>query len=287
MGSPTVAFNRQYQDTITLLVQQMESKFESAVMVDRNFTGEKKFYDQYSTDDMVEISTRYQDTPVQLPNHARRMVTPRYFVSNTLEDPSDALQMLIDPKSAYMQAKKASAGRKKDDIIVAALSGTSYSGQNGTTSNTLSGTSLIAAGGTGMTKLKLIQAKVTLDENEVDSEDRFLGCAASQIGDLLNTTEVANSDFNTVKALVEGTLNTWLGFTIKRAERFTVDGSSARMCYAWQKKGVQLAIMKDAVGRVDERADKNYAWQVYLKLVLGAVRLEEARVIEIKCVETF
>lgn len=287
MGAPNVAFVRQYQDTITLLAQQMESQYESCVMVDRNFNGEKKFYDQYSTDSMAEIVSRYADTPTQLPNHDRRMVTPRYFVSNTLEDPQDALQMLIDPKSAYMQAKKAAGARKKDDIIVAALGGTAYSGQNGTTTNALSGTSLIASSGAGMTKLKLIQAKVTLDENEVDREDRYLGCSASQIGDLLNTTEVASSDFNTVKALVEGTLNTWLGFNIKQSERFTVDGSSARECYAWQKKGVQLAIQKDVTGRVDERPDKNYAWQVYLKLVLGAVRLEEARVIQIKCTETF
>lgn len=287
MGAPNVAFVRQYQDTITLLAQQMESRYEGAVMVDRNFHGEKKFYDQYSTDDMVELTTRYQDTPVQLPNHARRMVTSRYFVSNTLEDPADALQMLVDPKSAYMEAKKAAGARKKDDIIVAALGGTSYSGQNGTISNTLSGTSLIAASATGLTKLKLIQAKVTLDENEVEDQDRFFGCAASQIGDLLNTTEVTSSDFNVVKALVEGTVKTWLGFNFKPSERFTVDDSSARKCYAWQKKGIQLAIMKDVMGRVDEREDKNYAWQVYLKLVLGAVRLEEARVIEVKCVETF
>lgn len=287
MGTPAVAFVRQYQDTITMLVQQMESQYESCVMVDRNFRGEKKFYDQYSTDSMVEIISRYADTPVQLPNHDRRMVTPRYFVSNTLEDPADALQQLVDPKSAYMQAKKAAAARKKDDIIVAALGGTSYSGQNGTTSNTLSGTSLIAAGGTGMTKLKMIQAKVTLDENEVEVEDRYLGCASSQIGDLLNTTEVSSADFNTVRSLVEGTLKTWLGFNIVRSERFSVDGSSARMCYAWQKKGIQLAIQKDTTGRVDERPDKNYAWQVYLKLVLGAVRLEESRVVEIKAVETF
>lgn len=287
MPSPSTAHVRQYQDTIALLAQQLDSRFRGAVMVDSNFRGEKKFYDQYSTDEMVEITSRYEDTPVQLPNHDRRMVTPRYFVSNTLEDPADALQMTIDPKSTYMQAKKASAERKLDDIVVAALGGTAYSGQNGTTSNTLSGTSLIAAGGTGMTKAKLIQAKVTLDENEVEKENRSLALSASQLGDLLNTTEVTSSDYNVVKALVEGTVNTWLGFQMLQNERLTVDGSSARKCYAFQKKGIQLAISKDAEGRIDERADKNYAWQVYLRLVLGAVRLEEDRVIEIKCVETF
>lgn len=287
MGAPSVAFVRQYQDTVALLCQQLESRFRGAVMVDTNFKGEKKFYEQYNTDDMVEITSRYEDTPTQTPNHDRRMVTPRYFVSNTLEDPADALQMLIDPKSTYMQAKKASAERKLDDIVIAALTGTAYSGQSGATSNTLSGTSLIAASSTGLTKLKMIQAKVTLDENECDKEDRYLAHSASQLGDLLNSTEVTSSDFNTVKALVEGTLNTWLGFSLIHSERLGVDGSSARKCVAFQKKGMQLAIAKEIEGRVDERADKNYAWQVYLRMCLGAVRLEEARVIQILCVETF
>jgi hypothetical protein len=51
--------------------------------------------------------------------------------------------------------------------------------------------------------------------------------------------------------------------------------------------GLMLAIQKDIEGRVDERPDKNYAWQVYLKLCMGATRLEEARVVQIACVETY
>lgn len=287
MGAPNTAFVRQFQDSISMLAQQLDSRLRATCMVDTNFKGEMKMYDQYSTDDMTEIISRYQDTPVGLPNHERRKVVPRYFVSNTIEDPTDALQMIVDPKSAYMQAKRASANRKIDDIVISALGGTAYSGQNGTTSNTLSGTSLIAAGGTGMTKLKLITAKVALDENEADSEDRYLVHTASQLGDLLNTTEIASSDYNVVRALVEGQVDTWLGFKFVRSERLGVDGSSARKCYAYQKKGIQLAIAKEAEGRIDERPDKNYGLQVYLKIALGAVRLEEDRVVEIKCVETF
>lgn len=287
MGAPSVAFVRTYESNIQMLAQQHEFNLMESVMIDHSFKGEKKFYDQYGTDDMVELVSRFQDTPVQSGNHARRMVTPRYFVSNTLEDPTDALQMLIDPKSTYMQAKKSAANRKKDDITISAFGGTSYSGQNGTTTNTLSGTSLIAAGGTGLTKLKMIQSKVTLDENEVEKEDRFFAHSASQLGDLLNTTEVTSSDFNVVKALVEGSLNTWLGFKMKHTERLLTDDASARLCYAYQKKGIQLAIQKEVTGRVDERNDKNYAWQVYLSMSLGSVRLEEVRVIQVKCVETF
>jgi hypothetical protein len=44
-------------------------------------------------------------------------------------------------------------------------------------------------------------------------------------------------------------------------------------------------VQKEIEGRVDERADKNYAWQVYMRMCLGSTRLEEARIVQIACVE--
>jgi hypothetical protein len=290
MPAPSTAFVKQYQDSIALLVQQTESRARSAVLVDTNFKGEQKFYDQYNSDDMVEISSRYEDTPVQTPNHDRRMVSPRYFVSSTLEDPVDALQMLIDPKSTYMMAKVNAANRQTDDLIIAALGGTAYSGKTGSTSNTLagydSGSHVIASGSAGLTKTKCINAKRLLDKDEVEKNDRFLLHSADGLADMLGTTEVASSDYNVVKALVQGEINTWLGFTWLHSERLSTNDSSERLLYAFQKYGLQLAIQKDITGRIDERTDKNYAWQVYLKMCMGAVRLEEARVVQIAVTET-
>ena len=285
MAAPDTAFVKQYQDTIAILAQQMDTRLRPCVMVDTNFRGEQKFYDQYNADSMVEIVSRYADTPVQLPDHRRRMVSPRYFVSNTLEDPVDALQMLIDPKSTYMQAKMFAAARQIDDLIITALGGTAYTGKAGAGTQAL--TLSIAAGGTGMTKIKCIQAKKNLDSGEVEDTDRFMVARASQFADLLNTTEVTSSDYNVVKALVEGDINTWLGFTWVRSERLVNTTGSTYAAYAFQKKGVQLAIQKDIEGRIDERPDKNYAWQVYLRMCMGATRLEEARVCQVLCVETF
>jgi len=292
MATPDTAFVQQYQDAITMLAQQMNTRLRERVMVDTNFKSEKKFYEQYASDDLVELSTRYQDTPIQLPDHRRRMVTPRYFVGNTLEDPTDAKQMLIDPKSTYMQAKQAAAGRKIDDLIVTTLGGNAFTGKTGSTSQALGSAQQIAVtvggGGSdvGMNKAKVLNAKRLLDAAEVEEEDRTMGITARQLEDMLNITEVASSDYNVVKALVQGELNTWCGFQWVRTQRFTTDGNSDRLCYAWQKKGLQLAISKEPEGKISERPDKNYAWQVYLRICLGATRLEEARVVEIACDES-
>ena len=284
MGTPNTAFVRQYQDTISLLVQQLDSRLRGCVMVDTNFTGDSKFYEQYASDSMVELTSRYSDTPIQLPDHRRRKVTPRYYVSNTLEDPKDALQMLIDPKSTYMQAKQAAAARQIDDTIITAFNATAYTGQEGTTTQAFDSNNQIAVGTTGLTKAKMLSAKKLLDAAEVDKEDRFIVTSAEQVEDLLNTTEVTSGDYNVVRTLVQGEINTWIGFQFKHSERLNTSGGN-RLVYAWQRKAMQLAIQKDVMGRVDPRPDKNYAWQVYMKLCLGATRLEEARIVEIACAE--
>lgn len=289
MGAPSTAYIQEYQNTIYLLAQQQDNRFQMAVCVDSKWTGSAKFYDQYNQDSMVELTTRYADTPTQTPDFRRRMVTPRYFVSSTLEDPKDALQMAIDPKSTMMQAKWAAANRTKDDLIISAQGGTAYTGQSGTTAVTFPTSNKIVYNqfttGNGLTKAKVLAAKRILDANEVESTDRFLSHTAAQLEDLLNTTEVTSSDYNVVKALVQGELKTWCGFAFIHSERLLTDTNSNRLVYAWQRMGVQLAIQKDIEGRVDERADKNFAWQVYLRMCMGSTRLEEARIVQIACVE--
>jgi hypothetical protein len=289
MGAVTTAFVRQYNDTIAMLVQQKMTKLRGSVLVDTDFTGEYKFYDQLGATEMIEKTSRHQDTPIIDPDHNRRRLGKQDFIHNTLFDKEDQLAMLIDPKSKYMLAATMAAGRKMDDVIITGMGGTAYSGVAGATSvafgNGLTDDNTIAAGGAGLTKAKILQAKKMLDEQEVDDDDRFLVCSAEQIEDLLNTTEVASSDYNSVKALVEGQIDTWIGFKFIRSERLDTDDSDNRLVYAYHKAAIQLGIQKEANGRIDERPDKNYAWQVFMSMSIGATRLEEERIVKILCAE--
>ena len=290
MSNPSTVFVQQYNNTIYLLAQQQDTRTRGTVMVDTNWTGQAKFYDQYNQDTAQELLGRYADTPLQLPDFRRRMVSPRYFVSATLEDPKDALQMAIDPKSTMMQAKMAAFNRTTDDLVIAAMGGTSYTGQNGATGVTFTAANQIAynkfSSGNGLTKAKVLRASRLLNSYEVEANDRFLLHTAAQLEDLLNTTEVTSSDYNVIKALYMAELNTWCGFNFVRSERLLTDTNSSRLVYAYHRAAVQLAIQKDIEGRIDERVDKNYAWQVYAKMCMGATRLEENRIIQIACTES-
>lgn len=279
------AFVQQYKDMITHLVQQKAAKLQRSVKVDTNFVGEYKFYDQLGSTEMIEKTSRHQDTPSIDPDHQRRRISKRDFIHNVLFDTEDQLNMIVDPKSDYAEGARMAAGRKIDDRIIAAYNATAYSGKTGSTSTSFTAANQIAHASAGMTKAKLLEAKRLLDDAEVDEEDRFLVLGTRQVENLLNTTEVASSDYNTVKALVDGALNTWLGFTLIRSSRLGVT-SSIRRCYAYHRAAMQLAIQKEPEVKIDQRPDKNYCWQVFLALSIGATRLEEARIVEISCDES-
>jgi len=108
---------------------------------------------------------------------------------------------------------------------------------------------------------------------------------SKQMSDLLALEKVTSSDYASIKALVQGEINTYLGFNFIRTERLGLDGSSNRQVLAFTQSGIGLAVGSDVSTRISERADKNYATQVFLSMTIGATRIEDEKVVEIACVE--
>ena len=285
MGLVDTAFVQQYTDTLRQLVQQRRTKLRDAVMVDTNFVGEFKFYDQLGSTSMTEKVSRHQDTPITSPDHQRRRISKRDYVVNHLLDTEDQLNMLIDPKSSYMQSQAMAAARQIDDVIIEAFDADAATGKTGSGTATFDADNIIAVGASGLTKTKLLDAKRILDDNDVEEDDRFLALKPAQLSDLLLVDEVTSSDFNVVKALVQGELNTWIGFNFRMTTRLENNSSGNRKCFAWHRAAMQLGIQKEPTGRIDQRPDKMYAWQVFFSMSIGAVRLEEKRIVEIVCSE--
>jgi len=114
---------------------------------------------------------------------------------------------------------------------------------------------------------------------------RFLVCGPQQIADLLAVTQVTSSDFNTVKALAQGDINSFLGFDFITSNLLTQDATPNRQVFAFAADGIKLGIGKDITAKISERDDKSYSTQVYYSMDLGATRMEEEKIVEIACVE--
>jgi hypothetical protein len=281
----TTAFVNQFSSNIQMLSQQMGSLLRNAVDVE-TVNGEKAFFDQVGSAAAVLRTTRHADTPLIDTPHSRRMVTMSDYEYADLIDDQDKVRLLVDPTSTYARAAAAAMSRAMDDVIIAAAFGTSLTGKDGTTSTPFDSNNSIAVGSAGLTLAKLLEAKEILDSNDVDpSIPRYIAVSPKQISNLLDDPEVTSADFNTVRALVKGDLDTYVGFKFITTNRLPVNGSGDRRVFAWAMDGIKLAIGKEPTARIDERADKSYATQVYYCMSVGATRMEEAKVVEILCDE--
>lgn len=285
----TTAFVQQYSSNVQMLSQQMGSLLRGVVDVE-SVVGKNAFFDQVGKTTAVLRTSRHSDTPQIDTPHSRRRVSLADYEWADLIDNADKVRLLIDPTSSYAKAAAAAMGRAMDDVIIAALGGTAYTGETGSTSVALpSGQKPYSASQTdGLTVAKLLKAKELLDLADVDpSLPRFIVVGPKQISDLLNTTEVKSSDFNTVKALAQGQLDSFLGFKFIVSNRLKFDATNTddRLAYAFTSDAIKLAVGQDVIARIDERADKSYSTQVYYAMSIGATRMEEEKVVEIACDE--
>jgi hypothetical protein len=281
----TTAFVQQYSNNVQMLSQQKGSLLRSAVDVE-TVVGKNAFFDQVGSALAVKRTTRHADTPQMDTPHARRRVSLVDYEYADLIDNQDKIRTLIDPTSAYASAAAYALGRAQDDEIIAALSGTAYTGETGSTATALPVSQKITEGGTnGLTIAKLRSAKEILDAASVDpSIARYIAVSPKQITDLLGTTEVTSSDFNSVKALANGEVNSFLGFNFIVSNRLT-SASSKRLCLVWAMDGCKMAIGQDLMTRIDERSDKGYSTQIYVCQSIGATRMEEEKVVTIQAHE--
>ena len=246
--------------------------------------GKNAFFYQVGSVTAIEKTSRHSDTPQIDTPHARRRVSLADYEFADLIDQQDKVRLLIDPTSSYAQAAAMAMGRAMDDVIISAALGTAFTGETGSTST--ANANQIVHGSAGLTIAKLRTAKQTLDLGSVDpSIPRFIIVSPKQITDLLGTTEVTSSDFNTVKALANGEVNSFLGFNFIVSNRLALS-STTRSCIAYAQDGIALAVGKDVQARIDERADKSYATQVYYCMSIGATRMEEAKVVEVQATES-
>jgi hypothetical protein len=279
----TTAFVEQYSANIQMLSQQMGSLLRDAVR-NESVVGKDAYFDQIGKVTAVLKTSRHSDTPQIDTPHSRRRVSLADYEFADLIDQQDKVRLLIDPTSSYAKAAAYAMGRAMDDVIIAAALGTANTGVSGGTPVTFPAGNIVAAnlGGTGMNIEKLASAKQILDAGDVDpSIKRHIIVSPQEIADLLNTTTVTSSDFNTVKALVHGEIDSFMGFKFHVSNRLVDNGAANTQCIAFAEDGILLGVGKDVTARIDERADKSYATQVYYCQTIGATRMEEAKVVSV------
>ena len=286
-------FTTQFDSNWKHLVQQKNSKLKEYVTLD-SIEGKEKSYNQLDATSMTQITDRSRDTRITDQAMAKRWIRPLNYDCAKLVDEFDEqfLGEVVLPTSPIIQSHAAAYARTCDKIIIDALGGTAFTGTTGTTATVLPAGQKIAANyvesgavaNSGLTIAKLRAAKFLFDANEVDEEEeRIMVVSAKQLQDLLRTVEATSADYNSVRALVDGTLNTFMGFKFRRSQQLPL-AVDIRSCFAYVKSGVILA-ERGLKTMMDVRPDLSHSLQIRSVASLAAVRMEEKKVVEIACDE--
>ncbi|MBP52290.1 MAG: hypothetical protein CMI27_04010 [Opitutae bacterium] len=303
--SPTLALIDQYQPKFESqwrrLAQQVDSRLSGAVSVNSNCTGEVNYRDQIKPIDVSSLGTPSQNriaaTAISEIETQKRANYPEKFQAVKHFDEFDEVWLAEQskPTSQTFLEFKAGFNRKMDDLIIAAATGTSKTGNNGAVSTTLPTTQVISVdtGGTGsgMNLSKILDAKQLMEQNEVfgqdiDGDDAYLVLNAKALRGLYDEAKITSSDYaGELQALFNGEIDQFLGFNFIRTERLAV-ATNVRTCFAFVKSGIALDIWQNPKFKLSERNDFNDAAQLRGTAAAGATRLEEIKVVEIPCDES-
>jgi hypothetical protein len=214
-------------------------------------------------------------TPLNV-SFSHATVTLQDFNAAEYADIFNQAKVNFDERQELVQVVANAIGRRQDQIILDALAGSS-------TSNVVDEDE----GGTdtGLNVAKLRAAKKLLDKNNVPMSDRHIIIHANSLASILGETSVTSADFNTVRALVSGELNTFLGFMFHtigdRAEGGLPIDSSERKLWAFHR---------DAVGYAEgiaPRTEINYipektSFLVNAVFSAGAIAIDAEGIVEVQ-----
>ena len=296
-----VSFVDQFKANILMLSQQKQAKLRGCCRPE-SVTGDTMYVERLGPKDAQLRGARHGETPVSDAQHSRRKLSMAdYIVPADLIDKPDKLKLLIDPQSSYTQNQVFSLNRAIDDVVIAALYGAAYGGHaGGTTINSYdvgesrlvqSDGTIRAAGSdfsdateTPLTIAKLLTCKQLLDDAEIDEDrQRYFVCNPFNLNQLMNTTEVKSSDYNTVKALAQGNVDTYMGFKFIKSTRLPADDTDtgATRCFAFAQDAIVLAVAEEPSVSVSVRNDLCDSIQVFSTLSIGATRVEGPAVVQI------
>ena len=279
MSDESTLFTIQWGDELRPLAQQMQEKLAGTTEEKHGVVGERTTMEQVAARPMKRRTVRHAPVVPTDPDLRRRWITMIDYDDYAIFDKQDQLKTLLDPKNAFNRSLIMGGNRLKDQVRIDAAIADTYYGKDG--SSTVSISTPIANGGTGLTQAKLRQINENYDTNNVDpDEEKFLIIGPKDHTDLLKLSEVVSKDFNDRPVLVKGRVEYWMGHKIIVSNLLSTT-SGITKCISFVRSGLGIAFAMDFNLSVDQRVDlTGKPWQASANISVGAARLEETKVQE-------
>lgn len=240
---------------------------------------------------LEEKNHRNEDTNISDIDYSQRWVKKPKSANNAqLLDRDDVQATQLDLKSPIVAQSANGVRRYHDERFLVGFFGNAWVGEHGDTALPFPGANILPHGNTGLTKAKLIDIREMLGLADVDfeAETPIILIDPESESDLLNITEYTNADYNDTRTLVQGEIKPWLGFrfvraNLKSARAYPVgstlvnQGGGVLSLPVFLPSGLHRAVWNEFFGRVEQRSDKNYSWQIYADACSAVTRTEEAK----------
>ena len=301
MANPIELYQTEYTNNLLARYQQSKSRLADFVPTE-DFDGERKDFPRISSATAptnITNAARFSATPQNEADFDKRWIYPDAFekVTHFMQWDEKFLGKIALPGSAVQSEHLKAFLRQFDDTVIAAALGNVKTGKLGTTDSALPGSQKIVHGSTGMSLTKLLSTLDILDGADNLDEgdgDRVFVWTVKQRSELLNTTEVKSADYNTVRALAEGKIDSFMGFKFKIVKRLPMVNIAVdpdydppvwiRSCVAFQR-GAITATRHMKPTSMTVRDDLRNALQIYDTGLIGAARLHDEGVVHIECKE--
>lgn len=203
--------------------------------------------------------------------HSMQTATLQDWHAAEYTDIFDAAEVNFDEQRELAVTIAGAIRRREDQLVIDALD---------TASSTYTVSVNIGGTNTGLNVDKLRRAKRLLDANGVMPADRFILINAYALENLLGTTQATSVDFNSVKALVQGDMDTFMGFKFKLVPDqdeggLASPGANQRTLFAYHKAALGLATAIEKGVTVDWVAQKR-SWLACQDYKAGAVARDGA-----------
>jgi hypothetical protein len=221
-------------------------------------------------------------TPMDI-GHDRQTATLANWNAPEYTDIFDQAEVNFDEKQELAMTIANAIRRREDQIIIDAMAAVTFAATNDEDPDTGRVFDISATRNFDLSAIR--SAAGHLDDIEAESSDRYIVLRAQALQKLLEDTTVTSSDYGVVKALVDGDLDSYMGFKFKKIGTRTEGGlpgaASDRVAFAYQKSAIGLAIGLDMKTTIDWVAQKT-SWLANGLFKAGAVAREPQGIVKIQ-----
>lgn len=265
---------------------QGAGKLRNTVSVRTGVVGEAYKFTRMGKGLANQKATQADVTPMDI-SHARQSAVMQNWNAPEYTDIFDQAEVNFDEKQELAKTIAKALSRREDQLVIDAAAAVTFAATNDEDPDTGRVFDISATRNFDLDSIR--SAVGHLDDIEADEDERHIVLRAQALQTLLEDSEVTSSDFNTVKALVNGTLDTYMGLKFHKIgtrEEGGLPGVAAdRVAFVWQKMALGLAIGIDMKTTIDWIAQKT-SWLANGMFKAGAIAREPQGIVKIQYDET-